>query len=1579
MRLVDELHSMKLYSSKNKVYIPFNPVNKKKGARITLLAPSLDTSIKMMNMKYMHNPSLYHGYYVQSRVSAYINSSGIINKEDMEEAEVSLMEALMHKAPNDKKRVYIDCDGSPNDKALLNEYFSTKEFKKYYKELGKPDYEWNSVTVYGFNSVNQLAKAVNGQSIIQHGDMVVTSYVSETEIFVLNRSAFQEVESKEIDYKAYCKNALITHVCVQAYGAGFELANAVGSALSGQADLVIDKYKEKFEEGSDASPPDNLTWARAIKALYDDKGYSGVKKLLRTKDVTILMPYVRKGAINGIIKLFSKNECTLLEGYAISDDKIVIGTDYHFIGYNDNQDKIILKPDNYIDSIIKKQNDLTGDDGIFIFLGDILYKGFHTEYEIPSEMKKEAIKKIKKLKGKYKILVKGNHDNLPDEFYLDCGFTHICSTLKYNNIVFTHQPETVKPGMINVHGHIHGLRTYIEQKPRYYYDVYVANKQHTDTLENILANQEEYEKTISQAKNIDRADPHLYIDGDKLELDDILKEHVIHGSFLDLNDVLNEKYLIDEKDIYYNKDKFDSGEINLCFITGHSGSGKSTMGSSMQSSDTDWINMDDCICVKDHFTLENLKEYSGLMYSFFTGKGKKWYLGNEDITDEFINKNHLHGDGVFEKKLYGDFIEHAISYAKSHKDRKFICEGIWIYIAAEPSKLKDVAVYIKGTSMLKSKIRANKRDLKEELGKEKGLINKAKRIAEVSKYTVFRFNQWTDAEPTINKYRKYFEKKVKTESTLLESDGTHLDASRVYLAMNSTDKYYLAGGVDFVNIPKNDFIYRHVIRDGIATIKGFIEVTHDYACPQRTGYTGSVIIGVHPRFRGQGIAKELVSTMLKELPKEHPEVNNLVWRAMSTNYASYKLAEKVGFKLSRKTDIQYLYRHEFKENKIYKLLDTKVLNERDLAKYIAKNFKCEDKDPSFADVKVRDIEDIARTKKGNSLDRAMLVSEYLNRMGIFNGIFAYMLNGSNDNRDIRKIIFSNVFTYNNTDWAIIDPDILDGRCSEFHSREWIEEVYFQHTQNGKYGKIADMGYTHTNYTYFASNQFYNDITSGVRVISDKFIDPEKFNIVEAAVIHESLYRFTYNNKGIYDELKKSMPLDEWKKLKNSNSLSWLPVPDVYDQSDIEYTSLFTDSGKRTFERKVMPIINKYLDSSKITLTKYDMRDSDDIAYSDKYQVVFPTSSVDSSLSVLESFTVQRNQRDKIIPLPNRIVTEEYMKEVEENGFTTGNSYLIDHENGMAWFFDENEVMLEANSSYDTLLRKYLYRERIKTNKNLLEIYSAVKNRNPDIKKTFIKLNLYKGFNIFEDVSYYNAIFLKNCTKIKDFGVNLYWEFLTRLLNPSEELQSMYPYNTIFIPIFGWDVKYGTDIWDYTKNLNPISVIFRMVRKHPEELKRWANRRILFIGDNGYFTVNFSNFDMSDLAKFKRFLTKLASGEDISDDEDTEESGYMKDNDSPAVITAKIVDKIEKNAGIKFDNISTAIKDPESMSIKSIRDIPNLRIRSYQIPIQFYSTGEIDEVPTGVGIAVLASDKDEFIKNTRSIISVPERLPAVYVP
>ena len=175
----------------------------------------------------------------------------------------------------------------------------------------------------------------------------------------------------------------------------------------------------------------------------------------------------------------------------------------------------------------------------------------------------------------------------------------------------------------------------------------------------------------------------------------------------------NESYIINEKDIYYNKDKFNSGEINLCFITGHSGSGKSTMGKKLEDEGVEWIQLDDLQCIADRFTMDNLKEYGDLIYSYFNGEGKKFY-----VTQKYLVDNKIPGS-EYEDKLYPGFVHYAMKYAKSHKDKKFVLEGVWFFCSGEdkkpwfkPEEFKDYAFYIKGTSMLISKYRAAKRDAK---------------------------------------------------------------------------------------------------------------------------------------------------------------------------------------------------------------------------------------------------------------------------------------------------------------------------------------------------------------------------------------------------------------------------------------------------------------------------------------------------------------------------------------------------------------------------------------------------------------------------------------------------------------------------------------------------------------------------------------------------------------------------------------------------------------------------------------------------------------------------------------------------
>ena len=85
MILMDEMIPLKLYSSKQKVYVPFNVLNKKKGAMITLLTSSVENSVECINLPYMHNPNYFISYYMNRNVNYYLSKNGKIAIEDDEE------------------------------------------------------------------------------------------------------------------------------------------------------------------------------------------------------------------------------------------------------------------------------------------------------------------------------------------------------------------------------------------------------------------------------------------------------------------------------------------------------------------------------------------------------------------------------------------------------------------------------------------------------------------------------------------------------------------------------------------------------------------------------------------------------------------------------------------------------------------------------------------------------------------------------------------------------------------------------------------------------------------------------------------------------------------------------------------------------------------------------------------------------------------------------------------------------------------------------------------------------------------------------------------------------------------------------------------------------------------------------------------------------------------------------------------------------------------------------------------------------------------------------------------------------
>lgn len=208
-------------------------------------------------------------------------------------------------------------------------------------------------------------------------------------------------------------------------------------------------------------------------------------------------------------------------------------------------------------------------------------------------------------------------------------------------------------------------------------------------------------------------------------------------------EILQEKFIINEKDIYYNKDKFDSGEINLCFIIGQSGSGKTTMA------------------YDEKDKLGNIEVYM-LDYITYNWLYKDIDLSNNNLVSNFFKKypefryrtrKDWENDLTWQKEsspnyyitITRKFIDFVVQYAESYRNKKYIIEGVQLLYAVDPEDLKEYAVYIKGTSLLLSKFRAAKRNY------DKYEDSFIKSIFDIKNYK-YRIR----TEELISKFRDYF-------------------------------------------------------------------------------------------------------------------------------------------------------------------------------------------------------------------------------------------------------------------------------------------------------------------------------------------------------------------------------------------------------------------------------------------------------------------------------------------------------------------------------------------------------------------------------------------------------------------------------------------------------------------------------------------------------------------------------------------------------------------------------------------------------------------------------------------------------
>lgn len=239
-------------------------------------------------------------------------------------------------------------------------------------------------------------------------------------------------------------------------------------------------------------------------------------------------------------------------------------------------------------------------------------------------------------------------------------------------------------------------------------------------------------------------------------------------------------------------------------------------------------------------------------------------------------------------------------------------------------------------------------------------------------------------------------------------------------------------------------------------------------------------------------------------------------------------------------------------------------------------------------------------------------------------------------------------------------------------------------------------------------------------------------------------------------------------------------------------------------------------------------------------------------------------------------------------------------------------LFQEDASYNTIVKKLLYNDRIKNLQEMKEIYDKVKEDVPYIKYTYNMIDKYNGLNLIVDFSRYNESFLKNNTYKNIKGYNVYFELMQRLIN-DKRFDKDYKYKTVIIPIPDWDLV-GSDKrpWMIMDHINPISCFYQTLMKSPATIRnKFPNTIFLFAGKNGYFKIDTSNeFKNNAYQLFLRYIKSLRN-DDFIPEEDPNEKTI-----SPKAITADIVDKIEKSQGVEINDLSMRSKDEDEKKKES---------------------------------------------------------------
>jgi hypothetical protein len=166
---------------------------------------------------------------------------------------------------------------------------------------------------------------------------------------------------------------------------------------------------------------------------------------------------------------------------------------------------------------------------------------------------------------------------------------------------------------------------------------------------------------------------------------------------------------------------------------------------------------------------------------------------------------------------------------------------------------------------------------------------------------------------------------------------------------------------------------------------------------------------------------------------------------------------------------------------------------------------------------------------------------------------------------------------------------------------------------------------------------------------------------------------------------------------------------------------------------------------------------------------------------------------------------------------------------------------------------------------------------------------------------------------RDKAIDLLYALFDRFINNPN--YKGYTKKTVLIPVNEWagDIP-TTSLFEFSKSINPFSMIVRLFKKPKENLDKLAGMDFIFIGNNSWFKMKMEDLDMKNLNLFKTNILKIRNNDIVEDNvpEDKED------------IKTRLISKIEDLTGIEVNNVSRVQDvDPTVPYKAEIKDQPKL--------------------------------------------------------